>query len=247
VDHKIFSFTSDGASVMQGNISGVATRITKVNPYIYSTHCIAHRLSLACESAEKQVEFCIYAKSMLKKIHVFFSNSSKRIQILSTYQETLNNPQLKILKIFDVRWLSLYEAVNNICFSIEPLLDTLLHTISESKNQKTQYSIFDLYSDLCNWQTLAFFYFLQDILAELAILSKFFQTRFLYFYDIYPIIQNTITKLEKAYLDLDNNCFELSTNLNKFFISTPPKTNTKIGSHTLTWTLNQENDLMVDI
>ncbi|CAG8808762.1 6033_t:CDS:2, partial [Dentiscutata erythropus] len=97
VDHKIFSFTSDGASVMQGKISGV--------------------------------EFCIYAKSVLKKIYAFFSNSSKRIQTLSTYQETLNNPQLKILKIFDVRWLSLYEAVNNICFSIEPLLDTFLHTI----------------------------------------------------------------------------------------------------------------------
>ncbi|CAG8626904.1 26379_t:CDS:2, partial [Dentiscutata erythropus] len=53
--------------------------------------------------------------------------------------------------------------------------------------------------------------------------------------------------LEKTYLDLDNNPFELSTNLNKFFISTPPKTNTKISSHTLTWTLNQENDLMLDI
>ncbi|CAG8524200.1 3505_t:CDS:2, partial [Dentiscutata heterogama] len=139
------------------------------------------------------------------------------------------------------------EAVYNICFSIEPLLEILVHTMSEIKNQNTQNSIFDLYTNLCNWQTIAFFYFLQDILTELVILSKFFQTRFLYFYDIYPIIQTTITKLEKTYLDINNNCFELSTNLNKFFISTSPKKNTTIGSHLLIWTLNQENNLMVDI
>ncbi|CAG8689105.1 8480_t:CDS:2 [Cetraspora pellucida] len=60
-------------------------------------------------------------------------------------------------------------------------------------------------------------------------------------------IATRITKLEKTYLDLNNNCFKLSTNLNKFFISTLPKTNTKIGSYTLTWILNQENDLIVDI
>jgi hypothetical protein len=106
----------------------------KINPYIYSAHCIAHRLSLACESAEKQVEFCIYAKLLLKKIHSFFSNSSKRVQVLYTYQETYNKPLLKIPKIFDIQWLSLYEAINNICISIEPLLDTFFHIIYESKN-----------------------------------------------------------------------------------------------------------------
>ncbi|CAG8662431.1 5094_t:CDS:2, partial [Dentiscutata heterogama] len=99
-----------GASVIRGNLNGVATRMIQINPYIFTTHCIAYKLALACEAAEKQV------------------------QTLSKYQEVLNMPILKIKKIFDICWLSFYEAINNFCLSIEPLLDTFLHTMIESKN-----------------------------------------------------------------------------------------------------------------
>ncbi|CAG8833517.1 17568_t:CDS:2, partial [Racocetra persica] len=197
--------SKNGASVMQGKINGVAARMAQINPYIFTTHCIAHRLSLACEFAEKQVELCQYSKSLLKKVYAFFNHSNKRVQLLVKHQEILNKPILKIPKIFDIRWLSLYEAVNNFCCSIEPLLDTLLYVMTESKNQITQHSIFDLYSELCNWQTLAFLFFLQDILTELMKLCKKFQTKFLHFSDIYPIIQTTITKLEQDYLYINNN------------------------------------------
>ncbi|CAG8655575.1 7160_t:CDS:2 [Cetraspora pellucida] len=64
-------------------------------------------------------------------------------------------------------------------------------------------------------------------------------------------IYNTIIKQfivkTKNYLNINNNYLKLSTNLNKFFISMPPKKNTKISSHLLIWTLDQESNLMMDI
>jgi hypothetical protein len=108
------SFASDGASVMLGNLIGVASRIKERNKCLFITHCIAHRLALACNSAEKQVSFCKHIEFIMKLIYSFFSNYSKRIDTLHKYQEILNHPILKIKQIYEIRWLSWYEAVKNL-------------------------------------------------------------------------------------------------------------------------------------
>ncbi|CAG8631915.1 16913_t:CDS:2, partial [Cetraspora pellucida] len=122
--------------IIYGSLTGVATRMSQINPYIFTTYCIAHRLLLACEAAEKQVEFC----------------------------------------------------------------------------------------------------------------NKIFQTKLVNFSDIYPTIQITITKLEQDYLniDIDGN-LKLGTNLNKFFMTTPPQRDTKIGFHKLTWAFEYESNLTNNI
>ena len=47
------SFSSDGANVMLGRNNGVAAKLANKNPYLFVSHCIAHRLALACNSAQK--------------------------------------------------------------------------------------------------------------------------------------------------------------------------------------------------
>src|SRR5581483_283924 len=132
--NKLMSFASDGASVMLGKSTGVASRIKERNECLFITHCIAHRLALACNSAEQRVTFCKHAEYIIKSVYNFFSNSSKRIDILRKYQEILEHPILKIKQIYEVRWLSWYEAVKNLCLSIEPLMDTLLETLTITTN-----------------------------------------------------------------------------------------------------------------
>ena len=97
------SFSSDGASVMLGRSTGVAARIKERNECLFITHCIAHRLALACNSAEKQVAFCKNVEYTIKSIYSFFSNSSKRVDTLRRYQEILEHPILKIKQIYEVR------------------------------------------------------------------------------------------------------------------------------------------------
>jgi len=51
----IFSFGSDGASVMMGRHTGVAARLRVHNPEMVSLHCGAHRVALASSQAAEDV------------------------------------------------------------------------------------------------------------------------------------------------------------------------------------------------
>ena len=54
---RLVGFGSDGASVMTGRHSGVATRIKNRQPIVTSIHCVAHRLALAASQAGERVKF----------------------------------------------------------------------------------------------------------------------------------------------------------------------------------------------
>ena len=69
---------------------------------------------------------------------------------------------------------SWYDAVKNLCLSIEALMDTLLETITIANNLQRQ-NFISLYAEICNWKFLAFLHFLWDILGYLSTLSKVFQ------------------------------------------------------------------------
>ena len=241
------SFASDGASVMLGKLTGVAARIKERNKCLFITHCIAHRLALACNSAEKKVTFCKHTENIIKSIYNFFSNSTKRTDTLRKYQEILEHPILKIKQIYEIRWLSWYEAVKNICLSIEPLMDTLLETITIANNLQRQ-NFVSLYTEICDWKFLAFLHFLWDILGYLSTLSKIFQRKKIQISDIDPVIELTLKKIQQEFLDYSNEGrLLLGENLNRFLSNVPLEENCNIGAHQLTWNENYEAELIVDI
>ncbi|GES91614.1 zinc finger protein 862-like [Rhizophagus clarus] len=162
-------FASDSTSVMLGNLTGVALRIKERN---IITHCIAHRLTLACNLAEKHVLFCKHVEFIMKSIYNFFSNFSKRIDTLHKYQEILDHPILRIKQIYEIKWFSWYEAVKNLCLSIKPLMDTLLEMITTITNNHQRHNFISLYTAICDWKFLAFLHFLWDILRYLSILKN---------------------------------------------------------------------------
>ncbi|GBB90528.1 hypothetical protein RclHR1_17500001 [Rhizophagus clarus] len=246
--NKLMSFASDGASVMLGRSTGVASRIKERNECLFITHCIAHRLALACNSAEKKVDFCKHAEHIIKSVYNFFSNSSKRVDILRKYQEILGHPILKIKQIYEVRWLSWYEAVKNLCLSIESLMDTLLETITTTTNNLQKQSFVSLYTAICNWKLLAFLHFLWDILGYLSALSKVFQQKKIQISDIDPVIELTLNKIRQEFLEFDNEGrLLLGENLNRFLSNVPLGEDCNIGAHQLTWDENYEAELVVDI
>ena len=54
---KVAGFGSDGAAVMVGKTSGVATRLKAHNGEMISIHCSAHRLALACSQAAESITY----------------------------------------------------------------------------------------------------------------------------------------------------------------------------------------------
>lgn len=67
--NKLMGFGSDGASVMTGRVSGVATRLNRINPYLVSIHCV---VALAVSQASEQVEYIKKFKRSLASIYSFF-------------------------------------------------------------------------------------------------------------------------------------------------------------------------------
>lgn len=64
----LMGFASDGASVMVGEENGVAARLKRLVPELYSAHCIAHREALAAALAVRMVELAVKVDRLLTQV-----------------------------------------------------------------------------------------------------------------------------------------------------------------------------------
>ena len=85
---SITVFSSDGANVMVGRISGVAARLKCHNPQILLIHCINHCLALGTLQAAAEVPYLVKFQELK-----FYHYSDTRQNALS--ESILNDPQLK--------------------------------------------------------------------------------------------------------------------------------------------------------
>ena len=53
---KMMGFRSDGAFVMVGMSTGVATRLKSYNPFMTSLHCCAHRTNLCVQEVQRTLK-----------------------------------------------------------------------------------------------------------------------------------------------------------------------------------------------
>ena len=69
---RLCAFSSDGASVMTGRLSGVAVRLKRHSPRVIAVHCINHRLALAAAHAFDTIPYLQQFKSILQSLFFFF-------------------------------------------------------------------------------------------------------------------------------------------------------------------------------
>lgn len=112
---KIIGFCSDGASVMTGWKNGVAARLKRLNPFIQSVHCIAHRLALCSADAAQDLDYQSGAEVTINEISSYFNRSGKRTVSLKALTAELDISRSKIVKSGKTRWLSRGMAINAIC------------------------------------------------------------------------------------------------------------------------------------
>uniref|UniRef100_A0A3Q2PD66 HAT C-terminal dimerisation domain-containing protein n=1 Tax=Fundulus heteroclitus TaxID=8078 RepID=A0A3Q2PD66_FUNHE len=100
------AFVSDGASVMLGRNSGVATRLTAKYLNIFTWHCMNHRLELAVGDAIDEVATVNHFKTFMEKIHNLYSQSSKNSrELLEAAQEVGSHVQ-QIGRVLNTRWVA---------------------------------------------------------------------------------------------------------------------------------------------
>ena len=99
---KLLGMATDGASVMMGVRCGVTTRMKERNPFMLTTHCIAHCLALASGKAADTVK---YFKKYQQYVNTIYHYSPKHSNTLKRVQEILECVERKFQQVFHTRWL----------------------------------------------------------------------------------------------------------------------------------------------
>ena len=163
---KVSSLASDGAAVMLGKISGLATRLKELNAKILSIHCICRRLALASTDSNKDVEYVANVEDILWQLWKYLENSPKRMATYLKVQQDIKALDLSqkgkriitkmLKKACKTRWLSFDSAVEAIYDELEAVMKAL--TILESdatavgllKKFKSKVCGLPLYSKACS-------------------------------------------------------------------------------------------------
>ena len=201
---KMMGFRSDGASVMVGMSTGVATRLKSYNPFMTSLHCCAHRTNLCVQEASKNIEVketCKQLDALVNRVAAHFSRSSLRQGELTKMQDALEYTHLHILGIVKTRWLSRHGAIMRVCDVYEPLMKTL-------QSQSDAYNIF---LSLRNFKVVYMLHFLADVLKIMSTLSMEFQKEYVDVTCIGGLAMIAIGEIEEQFLHhvmMDLNGFE---------------------------------------
>lgn len=133
---KLNGLCTDGASVMTGKTSGVATRLKELNKHLVNVHCICHKLSLACCDTNDDIAYMQEVERWLFQIWKFFENSPKRLAAYLKTQLKVKKQQepskeakdkcvRRLAKATRTRWLSLGKAVEGVHKDYVPFMLTL--------------------------------------------------------------------------------------------------------------------------
>jgi hypothetical protein len=123
----------DGASVMLGEVRGVAGILKSSQaPFDTAKYCAAHKVSLACKGFVKndlyqKVDGCLRASYNL------FARSPSMQEKFKVYQDMFEVAN-QLLRIHDIRWLSIYRVLQRWLEQYDALLIFLVTEGIEDDN-----------------------------------------------------------------------------------------------------------------
>jgi hypothetical protein len=161
---------TDGASVMVGRDKGLCTRLIKRAPFALQNHCIAHRLNLAYKDSERDTaddnfEALKDLDSLTRELYSFFKKSPQKCLDLEKFARLKKQPAYKMLKVYDVRWLSKFNAIENIRKNLEALLSLLRNYMNINESDLSSKSA-SLYKKITNPSIVFLLYILSDVLFD---------------------------------------------------------------------------------
>ena len=196
---NLSSMASDGAAVMTGARSGLATGLKEVNSQFITIHCLCHKLALACTDTNGDITYIKNTHLWLKQLWKMFENSPKWMAMYVKVQLELKSVHLsdkgkkivgkKLKKACQTRWLSFHAATS-------ALFDDYLAALQTLGQLKYEDAVAcGLLSKLKTAKFIGAIYILNAVLPILSSLSKTFQKEAINFSHIKPSIDYTLDKL----------------------------------------------------
>lgn len=116
---------ADGASVMLGKHSGVATRLKKRFPKVLVWHCLNHRLELSVDDVIKSMKAVNNFQKIMDMLYSHFSASTKNQQELEQKAAELAVQLRRIGRVLGVRWVASSHC--EVCIHFTPRIVRVLH------------------------------------------------------------------------------------------------------------------------
>lgn len=113
------------------------------------------------------VDYLVEYQTVLTGIFYFFKSSAKRCHHLYEIQTVLNEPHLKVKEVHEVRWLSVYLAVE----TVYKILDLLITFFTQDKDAKSK----GYAKKLIQYDFISSTYLLMDVLPVVTKLCLLFQ------------------------------------------------------------------------
>ncbi|XP_041844546.1 E3 SUMO-protein ligase KIAA1586-like [Melanotaenia boesemani] len=173
------SFVSDGASVMLGKNTGVATRLTERYPNLFTWHCMNHRLELAVSDAVDEVQAVNHFKVFMEKIHNLYSQSNKNARELQEAAQEVGSQVLSIDRVLSTRWVaSSFRSVKAVWRSYEALNRHFENAAEDkTRNSKERQTYRGLARRMQSKEFLCDLGPMYDVLSELSNLSQQLQAQ----------------------------------------------------------------------
>ena len=189
---KLVGFGSDGASVMVGRKSGVATRLKELSPHLINIHCMAHRFNLCTSQASKNIPYLKDTfEKVFKDMYYYFEKSANRTAELKEIQKVLESPQLKVREVHEIRWLAFYDALYAAYHSWKAQVNYF------TKNNKTIVCK-DLLDKITDYRFVTFLHVMMDIIPHLAQFSLLLQKSDLDIASVSPALENIYNILKRV-------------------------------------------------
>ena len=175
----------DGASVMMGSKSGVATCIQQSFPWVIPIHCVAHKLELS--------EF----EAIVKTIYLFYHYSPKRRRELTEIATVLEEDLLQYGAVKNVRWVaSKSRALKALSRNLPSTYVHVEHASANNRNADEVGKAQKIKKTIQTVRLVKYLHLMQDFLELVVATSRSFQQIALLIVDVPNHIDQLIMKLK---------------------------------------------------
>ena len=194
-------FTSDGASVLTGQKSGVNVKLRqKCNYFMLNGHCMSRRVQLALKDTDKKCKQFKDLFEFLEQLFVFHKTSNV---VTNVFRESVRDLDIKcafsVIRVNGTRWVNhVHNALTNIFNSLKAHIaayESLKLKDDYSKPQKEKATFFLKRLNSPAW--ISFALFTLDVLEMLSCISWISQKKNIGIHEIEDSIQHAVGRLEK--------------------------------------------------
>ena len=165
----------------------------RLNPYLITFHCVAHRLQLGVGDAANEVPYFVEFESTLRALYTHFSLSSQRKDALWKAYEVCGIVAREIAKWGATRWLSRANSTGSIFSGYQAILEYLLVNLTDCMCAM-------LWAQFTTYSVVMVVYFLQDILQKQKALAIALQSDTVNYSYVAQLIDSTLGGIHDGYL-----------------------------------------------